>query len=286
MSNTNGMYNTADGYRALYFNAGGAFNTASGAFAHVENTTGSYNAASGFEALYWNTTGSYNIAIGYRAGYVQTIGDRNIAIGHQGVAAESNTIRIGTAVDHTRAFIAGIRGVTTAGAAIPVLIDVNGQLGTVSSSRRFKDDIADMREASAALMNLRPVTFYYKTDRAPAERRLQYGLVAEEVAEVYPGLVAHSADGDVETVMYQFLPAMLLNEYQKQQRTIENQQRKIETQAASAGKQLERMAELEQDRRLQTARIAELEQKTAWLVNVLEGLAADGTVRTVSRQPW
>ena len=96
--------------------------------------------------------------------------------------------------------------------AVAVVIDSNGQLGTVSSSRRFKDDIADMDAASSALMKLRPVTFHYKTDQNPAGRTLQYGLIAEEVAEVYPGLVAHSADGQIETVMYQFLPPMLLNE--------------------------------------------------------------------------
>ncbi len=96
--------------------------------------------------------------------------------------------------------------------AVPVLIDSAGQLGTVSSSRRVKDDIADMGAASSGLMNLRPVTFHYKSDRNPSGRTLQYGLIAEEVAEVYPGLVAHSADGQIETVMYQFLPPMLLNE--------------------------------------------------------------------------
>ena len=109
--------------------------------------------------------------------------------------------------------------------AIPVLIDTAGQLGTVSSSRRVKDDITDMGAASGGLMNLRPVTFHYKSDRNPSGRTLQYGLIAEEVAEVYPGLVAHSADGQIETVMYQFLPPMLLNEYQKQARTIDAQQR-------------------------------------------------------------
>jgi len=102
-----------------------------------------------------------------------------------------------------------------------VFVDTNGQLGTASSSRRVKDDIVDMDAASSALMQLRPVTFHYKSDQAPSGRTLQYGLIAEEVAEVYPGLVARSADGQIETVLYQFLPPMLLNEVQKQQRTIE-----------------------------------------------------------------
>ena len=120
---------------------------------------------------------------------------------------------------------------------------------TPSSSRRFKDDIADMGESSSELMKLRPVTFHYKSDQNPAGRRLQYGLIAEEVAAVDAGLVARSADGQIETVLYQFLPPMLLNEVQKQQRTIQGQATRIN--------------ELEQDRRLQAARIASLERQAA-----------------------
>ncbi|HEX7486008.1 MAG TPA: tail fiber domain-containing protein, partial [Vicinamibacterales bacterium] len=132
-----------------------------------------------------------------------------------------NTIRIGLPGSQTQTFIAGIRGATTGIAdAVYVAIDSNGQLGTVSSSRRVKDDIADMAAASSALLRLRPVTFHYKSDQNPAGRTLQYGLIAEEVADIYPGLVARSADGQIETVMYQFLPPMLLNEYQKQQRSL------------------------------------------------------------------
>src|SRR5439155_7112181 len=155
----------------------------------------------------------------------------NIYLGNEGVAAEQDTIRIGSGGvigNHSRFFVAGVHGVSTGVAnAIAVVIDGNGQLGTASSSRRFKNDIADMNDASAALMKLRPVTFHYRADRNPAGRTLQYGLVAEEVAEVYPGLVAHSIDGQIETVLYQFLPPMLLNEYQKQQRTIEAQTAEI-----------------------------------------------------------
>ena len=111
---------------------------------------------------------------------------------------------------------------------LPVHVTAEGRLGTFSSSRRYKDDIADMDAASSALMKLRPVTFRYKADATAA---LQYGLIAEEVAEVYPGLVARSDDGRIESVMYQYLPAMLLNEYQKQQREIEAQQRTIQAQS-------------------------------------------------------
>ncbi len=202
--------------------------TASGSGALSSNTTGSFNTASGFTALPSNTTGNNNIAIGFNAGANLTTGDNNIAIGSTGVAAESSTIRIGDV--QTRAFIAGIRGVTTGIAnAIPVVVDTAGQLGTVSSSRRFKDDIADMGKASETLMKLRPVTFHYKSDENPGGRTLQYGLIAEEVAEVAPGLAAHSANGKIDTVYYQFLAPMLLNEYQKQQRTIEAQAAQTET---------------------------------------------------------
>jgi hypothetical protein len=229
-SNTTADNNTASGVHALYSNTTGFSNTADGSGALSSNTTGAANTASGVNALGNNTAGNGNIAMGYNAGSNLTTGSNNIHLGHLGVAAEGSTIRIGTG--QTRTFIAGIRGVTTGGAAVAVLVDTMGQLGTASSSRRVKDDIADMGAASRALMTLRPVTFHYKTDRNPSGRTLQYGLIAEEVAEVYPGLVARSADGQIETVMYQFLPPMLLNEYQKQQRTIEAQAADLANQAA------------------------------------------------------
>ena len=241
--NTTGGSNTANGFAVLTSNTTGFSNTASGASALSENTTGNGNVAIGEIALGANTTGSNNIGIGRLAGYNLTTGSGNLAIGHIGVAAESLTTRIGTS--QTRTFIAGIRSITTANAdAIPVVIDSAGQLGTVSSSRTVKDDIADMNEASDVLMNLRPVTFFYKSDRNPTGRSLQYGLIAEEVAEIAPGLVAHSANGEIETVFYQHLTPMLLNEFQKQQRTIQTQ-----------------AFELVQQR----ARIIELEQKSARL---------------------
>ena len=201
--NTTGFENTASGYRALRDNTTGYQNTADGNYALASATTGSQNTASGHLALYNNTTGVGNIAVGYAAGLNRTTGSYNIDIGHGGMAAEGNTIRIGMPSYQSRTFIAGIRGVTTGIAnTVAVLIDSSGQLGTISSSRRVKDDIADMAAASSALMTLRPVTFHYKSDQNPAGRTLQYGLIAEEVAEVYPG--ARSAfhrrpgrDGDV-----------------------------------------------------------------------------------------
>jgi len=133
-------------------------------------------------------------------------------------------------------------------------VDFSGQLGTPTSARRYKDDIADMREASADLMQLRPVTFHYKADRAPAGRTLQYGLIAEEVNEIYPGLVARSPVGRIETVLYQFLAPMLLNEYQKQQRT-------IAAQAAQMSRQDTHIAAMEQQRAALGARIEALESQ-------------------------
>jgi hypothetical protein len=274
-SNRTGSENTATGWSALLSNGTGFRNTASGVHALENNTTGSNNTASGAYALINNTTGSDNIAIGYNAGGAIN-GNNNIDIGHQGIATDANTIRIGNGVGngaHTATFIAGIRGVTTGTAdAVNVVIDSTGQLGTVSSSRRAKDDIADMGTASSALMKLRPVTFHYKLDKNPKSRTLQYGLVAEEVAEVAPSLVAHSADGKIETVYYQFLGPMLLNEFQKQQRT-------IEAQTAELTKRELEIAELRQ----QTARIAELEKQVARTTATLERLEQKGMIATAGR---
>jgi len=259
-SNTTGIGNTASGMSALRSNTTGNDNIASGDGALRFNTTGDFNVAIGANALLNSTTGDNNIAIGLQAGSNLTGGSNNIYIGNVGVTIpESSTIRIGQ-VTQTRAFIAGIRGITTGSAnAIPVLVDSAGQLGTVSSSRRVKDDISDMGDASSKLMKLRPVTFHYKTDKNPKGRTLQYGLVAEEVAKVAPGLVARSADGRIETVYYQFLAPMLLNEVQKQQRTID--------------RQIARIAELEQDRERQTAEIAQLKRQTA-RIEALENQAS------------
>jgi hypothetical protein len=234
-SNTTGTNNTANGLAALQINTTGLDNVASGDFALANNTigirntaigasalalnNGSQNTALGTFALQNNTTGSLNIAIGYNAGNALTTGASNICFGNLGVAGESQTTRIGST--QTRAFIAGVRGVTTAAAAIPVLIDTNGQLGTVSSSARFKEEIKDMGGASSGLLKLRPVMFRYK---GQAEARTQFGLIAEEVEEVLPELVVHNSAGEVETVLYHEMPAMLLNELQKQQSRIEWQE--------------------------------------------------------------
>jgi hypothetical protein len=262
--NTTGISNTAHGASALQRNTDGFSNTASGASALASNITGVNNTAIGANALTNNATGSGNIAVGASAGTEWTTGSGNIAIGSAGVMGESSTIRIGTFPLHTRAFVAGIRGVTTANAnAISVMVDSAGQLGTVSSSRRVKDDIADMGDASSVLMQLRPVSFYYKSDKNPAGRTLQYGLVAEEVVKAAPALAARAANGEIETVYYQFLAPMLLNEYQKQQRTIAAQTTRI----AALERQAAEVAALKRDMAQMRALSARLgtEQRIAQL---------------------
>ena len=255
--NTTGSNNTATGVAALARNTTGQFNTATGSGALFPNTTGSDNTAVGSQAL-GSTTGnrntalgsgaaassttSDNTAIGYRAlvsssgggnialgsnaGVNLTGGGFNMYLGNEGVAIESTTIRIGSGAQHTRLFVAGVLGSPIFGA--PVLISGLGQLGVSSSSARFKEDVRDMGEASDRLMRLRPVSFRYK---GRASDPVQFGLIAEEVEKVLPELVLRNAVGEVETVLYNELPAMLLNELQRQQKRIVQQSESIDHQA-------------------------------------------------------
>jgi hypothetical protein len=155
----------------------------------------------------------------------------------------------------TRTFVAGVNGVTTGMAGAAVMIDANGQLGTVSSSRRYKQDIQPMAAASERLMRLRPVKFRYKEPNAAGERPIQYGLIAEEVAEVLPELVVRNKAGQPETVAYHVLPALMLNELQKEHRQlaevnllrqqVATQASQLATQAALLAAQASRMAHME-----------------------------------------
>jgi hypothetical protein len=229
-SNTTGSNNTATGALALQSNNGSG-NTASGEGALQDNIFGSSNTAYGAGALQYNNTGSGNIAIGVIAGQNIFNADNNIDIGHAGVSGDAATIRIGTAAAQTRAFLAGVRGVTTGMMdGLTVMIDSAGQLGTVNSSARVKKDISDISEQSSALMKLRPVSFFYRND---AVGMRQYGLIAEEVAGVMPELVQFSPTGEAETVRYHFLAPLLLDQVQKQHRKIEEQDRRIEKQNAT-----------------------------------------------------
>jgi len=225
-SNT-GNDNTASGFQALFSNTDGQANTATGEFALFSNTIGGFNTAIGEDALVNNTTGTGNIALGAEAGSNLTTGNNNIDIGTFGVAGESNTIRIGNQGTHTATFIAGIRGVTTGNAdTLPVLIDVNGQLGTAPSSRRFKKEIKPMDTASETILGLKPVTFHYKSDKIGIP---QFGLIAEEVAAVNPDLVVRDKNGEIYTVRYDAVNAMLLNEFLKAHRAMEEQRKEIDT---------------------------------------------------------
>ena len=225
LSDTTGYSNLAAGYAALENNTTGIWNTAVGNVALANNTTGFDNIAIGGSALQNETSGRNNIGIGLQAGLNVTTTSNNIEIGNSGVSGDSGAIRIGTAGTQTSTYIAGIYGVNTSG--IAVYVNSNGQLGTVSSSRRYKEDIHDMADASSGLLRLRPVTFRYKQPFSDGSKPVQYGLIAEEVAEVYPDLVVRSADGQIQTVKYQVLDPMLLNELQKQNATITAQQEQI-----------------------------------------------------------
>jgi Chaperone of endosialidase len=251
--NTTGDENTAIGTNALVFNDSGSGNSSFGAFANINNiagnntaigartllnnTSGDSNTAIGHAALLNNDSGSNNVAIGVQALGNNTSGSGNIAIGNvsgTGVTTANGVICIGNVggvdVDNTT-FISGIWGVATQfGNAIPVLVDEAGQLGTVSSSQRFKKDIQAMGQASEAILALKPVTFEYKSDKMNTP---QFGLIAEEVEKVAPALVVRDTEGKPFTVRYDQVNAMLLNEFLKEHKKVEGQQAKIESQEAA-----------------------------------------------------
>ena len=217
--NTTGLDNTATGFEALQNNSSGNNNTATGNQALTANTIGNSNTADGFGALSNNASGNNNIALGNGAGQSLITGDNNIDIGNTGVAAEANTIRIGTVGTQTNAFMAGIFGVTVT-KGVSVVIDSTGHLGTKGSSERFKDAIKPMDTASEAILALKPVTFHYKKELDP-EGIPQFGLIAEQVEKVNPALVARDDQGKVYTVRYDAINAMLLNEFLKEHRKVQ-----------------------------------------------------------------
>ena len=225
--NIDGELNTATGADALFENVGGSFNTADGKFALVNNTEGDGNTAVGHAALFNIRTGSSNTALGENAGNNLNAGEsNNIDIGAnvEGVAGESNTIRIGNS-DITDTFIRGISGTTIASGA-SVLVASNGHLGTATSSKRFKEQIKPMDEASEALFSLKPVSFRYKKEIDPAGAQ-QFGLVAEDVEKINPDLVVRDENGNVNTVRYDQVNAMLLNEFLKEHCKNEEQEATI-----------------------------------------------------------
>jgi trimeric autotransporter adhesin len=270
-TNTYGFQNTATGAGALSTNTGGTRNTATGVLALASNTTCSDNTAMGFLALLENigcnntafgsgalkqntygfgntavgagaldalldaNSANYNIAVGLSAGSSLVAGSNNIYIGNVGVEAESGSIRIGTSGNEsqtqTKTFIAGIRGATVP-TGIAVIVGSNGRLGTTTSSGRFKEAIQPMDKASEAILALKPVTFRYKHEFDP-DGIPQFGLVAEEVEKVNRALVAYDDHGKPHTVRYEAVNAMLLNEFLKEHRKVQAQERKIREQEAT-----------------------------------------------------
>jgi hypothetical protein len=220
-SNTTGNANTAIGVGALYKNTTGTGNTATGMAALGSNTTGFSNTAIGTRALLI-ATGNYNVALGDSAGQFLSTGDNNIDIGYNvlGVKGESNTIRIGN-TDIIATYISGITGQTVVGGAA-VFVDSSGKLGTMTASTRFSDQIKPMDKASEAILTLKPVTFRYKQEIDP-KRIQQFGLIAEEVEKVDPDLVGRDQKGKVYSVRYDAVNAMLLNEFLKEHRTVQEQ---------------------------------------------------------------
>jgi hypothetical protein len=223
-NNTNGGNNTANGFWALRFNETGFQNTATGLQALSGNTTGFRNTADGSFALY-NNTGSNNVGLGFNAGLNLTTGGGNVCIGSGvlGVVGESNTTRI--------------RNVYTSGASgRAVYVNSDNKIGTLVSSRRFKDQIKPMDEASKAILALKPITFRYKKDIEP-NSAIMFGLIAEEVEQVDPELVTRNDKGEAETVRYDAVNAMLLNEFLKEHRTVQELKSNAAKQEATIAKQ-------------------------------------------------
>jgi hypothetical protein len=246
-NNTTGSYNTADGVNALFANTIGSKNTASGLRALFGNSTGSENTAVGVSALASNETGNQNTAVGFKALLNNRGGNHNIALGHEagslvggmfnprnnnieignaGDFFDNNTIRIGDV--QTATFIAGISGAPVVGDT--VVVDASGQLGTATSSARFKKEIMPMDKASEAILALKPVSFQYESDRKGTR---QFGLIAEDVAKVNPDLVTRDRKGEIYSVRYEAVNAMLLNEFLKQHKAFLEEQRKVQEQQAA-----------------------------------------------------
>jgi Chaperone of endosialidase len=221
-----GSEHVAVGLFAMQNQTGGFANIAVGPYALLTSQTTQQNTVIGYRAME-SATGSFTVAMGAYVARQKVTGNSNIYIGND-VAndvnnTESFTVRIADTINYSRFFVGAVRGVTTGQSdAVPVVIDSNGQLGTVNSSRRYKEDIQDMGDASSGLMKLRPVTYRYTQAFADGSKPLDYGLIAEEVEQVYPDLVAHLKNGEVETVQYHKINAMLLNEVQKQHREIDD----------------------------------------------------------------
>jgi trimeric autotransporter adhesin len=248
LQSNEGDFNTASGGNALLLNTEGNSNVAEGFQALYNNMTGNENTGIGLNALFSNTTGSRNTALGTGAGGALTTGSDNIVIGNSGIAGDSATIRIGTQGTQTNTFVAGIFGSPIGFGAVAVRVNSNGKLGTFGSSARFKQNIKAMDKASEAIYALKPVTFRYKQEIDP-EGVSQFGLVAEDVAKVNPDLVVRDAHGKLYSVHYDAVNAMLLNEFLKEHRKVEEleatvaqQQKDFQSKLAEQEKQMAALA--------------------------------------------
>jgi len=238
VNNNTGDSNTANGANALLANVTGDFNTAIG-FSALQDNNASVNVAIGANALQHNTTGFRNIALGVNAGLFLTTGNDNIDFANAGVSGEANTIRIGKSTKQFRTFIAAISGTPVVGDT--VVVDGNGQLGTVASAARFKKEIRPMDKTSEAILALRPVTFEYKSDTKGTP---QFGLIAEEVAKVNPQLVVRDGNGEIYSVRYEAVNAMLLNEFLKEHRQVQEQKTSIAELKSAMAQQREQIEAL------------------------------------------
>ena len=245
-SNATGTNNTANGQRSLYDNLNGSRNTANGSGALGNNTMGNNNTADGFQTLGNNTTGSFNIALGNNAGSGVSTADDVICIGAAG-ADVSHSCYIGNIFNQSSP------------SGLAVFVNSDGKLGTIMSSRRFKEDIKPMDKASEAILALQPVTFRYKKDFDPTGTA-QFGLVAEDVAKVNPDLVVRDKEGKPYSVRYDQVNAMLLNEFLKERKKVENQQ--------------ETIAQLKSDATKQEAATIELKSTVAQQQKAMEVLTA------------
>ena len=235
-NNTTGTDNVASGLQALFTNSTGYDNTANGFNALYYNTGGHDNAAVGFQSLNNNTTGNNNVALGYFAGSKLSTGGNNIDIGANvlGLTGEANTIRIGKQGTQKNTVIAGIFGTAVSGST--VVVNSSGKLGVAASSARYKEAIKPMDKTSEVILALQPVTFRYKEELDP-DKIPQFGLIAEDVEKVNPDLVVRDEDGKVNTVRYEAVNAMLLNEFVKEHRMVQELKSIVAKQEATAAQQ-------------------------------------------------
>jgi hypothetical protein len=279
VNNSTGSDNTASGQAALYANSTGNYNAAFGTSALSQNTTGYDNTACGVSAMQGNVSGNGNLALGYQSLVNNAAGSINVAVGESsllnltngsdntvlgweagdnlfsgtgniyisspGVPNENYTLRIGTPPYTSAAYIAGIVGSVAASGTAVYINPSTGQLGTLTSSARYKENIHSMDDASDVLLSLHPVTFRYKPGIDPSGTP-QFGLVAEEVNQIDPDLVVRDDKKDIYSVRYEAVNAMLLNEFLKEHRQVESQESEIESLKASNSEMEARLNTLEE----------------------------------------